>query len=403
MRARRCGVLALVAGLVLAVIQPAGAASPTDVLESFFEGANAILKTVDPFGDLDVPRQAVRSLVNDVFDFRAASAQALGPAWLSRTPAEQDEFVELFAVFLERGFIGMIGSKASVSDGVKIQFVDESIGEDWAGVATSLLSRSGQELPVDYWFVRSGDRWKIQDVVIDGVSLISNYRSQFTRILGAYPYSEILARLKGTQPEATAAIAESVAPLEPPLRQAPPPRVPAAPPIPPVPVVRQSPWLASVAVPPPTVPASLMSRTFQEIQLAALPSERSPSERVRAPSAAPVPEIREAAVQSREPQAAREIPAVREFQAAREAKAAGAFWIQLGVFQSENAAAHLAERFRRDGATISKTWLTNAAGNRVGVWARVRVGPFANRSEAQSKLQDLSARGQAGFIAETRD
>lgn len=68
-----------------------------------------------------------------------------------------------------------------------------------------------------------------------------------------------------------------------------------------------------------------------------------------------------------------------------------------------DAAAHLAERFRRDGATISKTWLTNAAGNRVGVWARVRVGPFANRPEAVSKLQDLSARGQAGFIAEARD
>lgn len=88
---------------------------------------------------------------------------------------------------------------------------------------------------------------------------------------------------------------------------------------------------------------------------------------------------------------------------AREAQAAGAYWVQLGVFQSLDAATHLAERFRRDGATISKSWLTNAAGSRVGVWARVRVGPFANRSEAASKLQDLSARGQVGFIAEARD
>jgi hypothetical protein len=61
------------------------------------------------------------------------------------------------------------------------------------------------------------------------------------------------------------------------------------------------------------------------------------------------------------------------------------------VFQSVDAAARLAERFRRDGATISKTWLANAAGNRVGVW--VRVGPFADRSEALSKLQDLAVRG----------
>ena len=55
-----------------------------------------------------------------------------------------------------------------------------------------------------------------------------------------------------------------------------------------------------------------------------------------------------------------------------------------GVFQSLEAAAHLAEQFRRDGATISETWLTDDAGNRVGVRARVRVGPFADRSDALS-------------------
>jgi phospholipid transport system substrate-binding protein len=366
MRARRFGVFALVAGLGLAVAQPAGATSPTAVLEAFFEGANAILKTVDPFGDLEQPRQAVRELVNEFFDFRGASALALGSAWLSRTPDEQDEFVRLFAVFLERGFIGMIGAKASVSDGVKIQYVDESIGGEWAGVATSLLARNGQELPVDYWFVRRGDRWKVQDVVIDGVSLIANYRSQFTRVLAAYPYSEVLARLGGSQADAPAMVA------------APAPQVAGI-----VPAAQAEP--AVPRIPPPAAGTALSPRTFQEIHFTALPSGVSSSERVRAPVAAQVSEIRERSG------------------LARDGQAAGAYWIQLGVFQSVDAAAHLAERFRRDGATISKTWLTNAAGNRVGVWARVRVGPFANRPEAVSKLQDLSARGQAGFIAEARD
>lgn len=380
MRARRFGVFALVVGLGLAVAQPAGAASPTAVLEAFFEGANVILKTVDPFDDLERPRQAVRELVHEFFDFRGASALALGSAWLSRTPDEQDEFVRLFAVFLERGFIGMIGAKASVSDGVKIQYVDESIGDEWAGVATSMLARNGQELPVDYWFVRRGDRWKVQDVVIDGVSLIANYRSQFTRVLAAYPYSEVLARLGGSQPDAPAMVA------------APAPQVagivPAAqaePAVPRIPPVTQSPWGANAAALPSAAGTALSPRTFQEIHLTALPSEVSSSERVWAPVAAQFSEIRE-----------RSGPAC-------DGQAAGAYWIQLGVFQSVDAAAHLAERFSRDGATISKTWLTNATGNRVGVWARVRVGPFANRLEAVSKLQDLSARGQAGIIAEARD
>lgn len=277
MRARRSGVFALVAGLGLAVAQPAGAMSPTVVLEAFFEGANAVLKTVNPFGDLEQPRQAVRELVNEVFDFRGASALALGSAWLSRTPDEQDEFVRLFAVFLERGFIGMIGAKASVSDGVKIQYVDESIGDGWAGVATSLLTRSGEELPVDYWFVRRGDRWKVQDVFIDGVSLIANYRSQFTRVLAAYPYSEVLARLGGSQPDAPAMVAAPA-----PQVAAVVPAALAEPAVPRIPPVTQSPWSANAVATPPAAGTALSPRTFQEIHLTALPSEVSSSERGQA-------------------------------------------------------------------------------------------------------------------------
>jgi phospholipid transport system substrate-binding protein len=93
---------------------------------------------------------------------------------------------------------------------VKIQFVDESISDGWAGVATSLLTRNGQELPVDYWFVRQGESWKVQDVVIDGVSLIANYRSQFTRVLAAYPYAEIIARLGGSLGEVPSLVASAV-------------------------------------------------------------------------------------------------------------------------------------------------------------------------------------------------
>jgi len=60
MRARWCGVLAVVAGLALITAQPAAATSPTAVLEAFFARTNAILRTVDPLGDLEQPRQAIR-------------------------------------------------------------------------------------------------------------------------------------------------------------------------------------------------------------------------------------------------------------------------------------------------------------------------------------------------------
>jgi phospholipid transport system substrate-binding protein len=155
---------------------------------------------VDPAHGLETPRQAVRDLVNDVFDFRAAAAVALGPVWLSRVPEDQDAFARLFAIFLERGFVAMVGSKARVAGGVKIQYLGESIDGDSAGVETTLLTRGGQELPVVYWMVRRGDRWKVQDVVVDGVSLVMNYRAQFARVLTAYPYAELVARMQAEFP-----------------------------------------------------------------------------------------------------------------------------------------------------------------------------------------------------------
>jgi phospholipid transport system substrate-binding protein len=166
-------------------------------LVSFFEQANAVVRTVNPSRELDEPRQAIRDLVNEVIEARAAAALALGTAWHSRVPEDQDEFVRLFSIVLERGFVAAIVTKANMTGGVKVQYLGESIDGDSASVATTLLSRNGSELPVDYWLVRRGERWKVQDVAVDGVSLISNYRAQFSRVLRDYTYSELLAKMRG--------------------------------------------------------------------------------------------------------------------------------------------------------------------------------------------------------------
>ncbi len=205
--ARWLGIFALVVSLTLGFAQPAWATSPTRTLEAFFARTNTVLRSVDPAHGLETPRQAIRELVNDVFDFRAAAAVALGPVWLSKVPDDQDEFTRLFAIFLERGFIAVVGSRASMAGGVNIQFLGESIDGESAGVATTLLTRSGQALPVDYRMVRRGDRWKVRDVVVDGVSLVMNYRAQFARVLAAYPYAELVARMQAETPSGPPPIA----------------------------------------------------------------------------------------------------------------------------------------------------------------------------------------------------
>ena len=202
-------------GFLLGVAEPAGAMSPTGTLEAFFARTNTVLQTVDPAHGLAIPRQAIRDLVYEVFDFRSAAAVALGPVWLSRIPEDQDEFTRLFGIFLERGFIAMVGSKASVGGGVKIQYLGESIDGESARVATTLLTRGGQELPVDYWMMRQGDRWKVQDVVVDGVSLVMNYRAQFGRVLAVYPYAGLLARMRAQAPSEPPPAASLPAPSAP--------------------------------------------------------------------------------------------------------------------------------------------------------------------------------------------
>jgi phospholipid transport system substrate-binding protein len=199
-------------GWLLCLAQPAAAVSPKETLEAFFVRTNSVLQSMDLTHGLEKPRQAIRDLVDDTFDFRAAAAVALGSVWSSRVPEEQEAFTRLFAVFLERGFVATIGSKASVAGGVRIHYLDESIDGESARVATTLLTRAGQELPVDYWMVRQGARWKVQDVIVDGVSLVRNYRSQFARVLAAHPYAELLRRMQAET------LAEAGPAVSPPLK-----------------------------------------------------------------------------------------------------------------------------------------------------------------------------------------
>ena len=199
LRSKKALTLALAVGLFAVIARPAIAASPTETMEAFFDQANAILRGSDR--SRDEARQAIRQLVNHTIEFREAAARALGPAWNSKPKETQDEFAELFASVLERGFIAALASKANLSGGLKVRYVGESLSGDQAVVTTTLLGRNGADLPVDYRLVRRGERWKVQDVVIEDVSLIANYRAQFSRILRDYPYTGLIAKMKGDPAE----------------------------------------------------------------------------------------------------------------------------------------------------------------------------------------------------------
>jgi len=190
--------LALAVSLVLA--RDAWAGPPTDQLRAQID---RVVKTVeDPEFKKETKlrerRVAVRRIADEIFDFNETAKRSLARHWQQRTPAERKEFVDLFANLLERSYI----SKIELYNGEKIVYLGDNVDGDQATVRTKILSKQGSDIPVDYRMLRAqGDRWLVYDVVIEGVSLIANYRTQFNKIIQTSSYQELVRKMKAKQGE----------------------------------------------------------------------------------------------------------------------------------------------------------------------------------------------------------
>jgi len=192
-------VLATAAALVVAVaLQPrAWAGQPADQL---FAHIDEVLRILDD-AEIRKPaksqeqRQAIRRIANDIFDFEEISRRSLGRHWQARTATERDEFVQLFGDLLERAYFGRIESYS----GEKVAFLGDAIDGDLATVRTKIVTKQGSEIPVDYRMLRRGDRWRAYDVVIEGVSLVANYRAQFDKIIQRTSYQQLVKQVRERQ------------------------------------------------------------------------------------------------------------------------------------------------------------------------------------------------------------
>ncbi len=190
---------ALVACLVVLSVVAAHAGLPTDQLRGAIERVVKTLDNPSLKGEAKAPerRAAVRKIANDIFDFSEIARRSLGRHWTARSEAEQKEFVGLFGDLLERAYI----SKIDTYGGEKILYTGERAEGDIAVVTTKIVSKNGTEVPVDYRMLRKGDRWLVYDVNIEGVSLVSNYRTQFNKIIQTSSYAELVKKMKTKQGE----------------------------------------------------------------------------------------------------------------------------------------------------------------------------------------------------------
>lgn len=187
--------------LILAVsgFRPAWAGAPSDQLRTHVD---RVLKVLDDpalkkDGHAHERRAAVRKIANEIFDFGETAKRSLGRHWQTRTPAEREEFVQLFADLLERSYL----TKIELYGGEKILYNGDSVDGDQATVHTKIIAKGGTEVPIDYRMLRHGDRWVVYDVVIENISLVANYRSQFNKIIQTSSYQELVKKMKTKQEE----------------------------------------------------------------------------------------------------------------------------------------------------------------------------------------------------------
>ncbi len=202
---RRLG-LTTVVGLCLipALVAPVLAGVPTDQLK---EQVDSVIRVLDDPALKNKPAErhaAVRKIAEQIFDTQDTARRALGPHWAARTPEEKQEFVHLFADVLDRAYV----SKIDRYQGEKVRYTGESIDGDEAVVKTTILTKNGSEVPVDYRMHRKDGRWLVYDVIIEGVSLVSNYRTQFNKIVQTESYPALVKKLRALEAQPAASSSE---------------------------------------------------------------------------------------------------------------------------------------------------------------------------------------------------
>jgi len=180
----------------LGMIDPANAGAPTEQIQTAIEKVMTILK--DPKLQAESKKKELREVIYPKFDFTEMARRSLGSHWQRRTTEEQKEFVRLFTDLIEGAYMTNLDGY----QGEKVVIGGEKLDKDFAEVSTKILSKKGEEIAVNYKLRQAGSEWKIYDVVIENISLVNNYRSQFNRVIARSSFDELIAKMKDRQFEA---------------------------------------------------------------------------------------------------------------------------------------------------------------------------------------------------------
>jgi len=184
------GAFALAFALLLANASWALASVVTDGLKSTIDQVINVVTDPKYKGDSEARRAKLRSIINPRFDYIEMGKRSLARNWRDLSPQERKDFIDLFGQLLENSYANKIESYRDE----KINYVDEIIKGKYAMVKTEIV-RKNDVIGVDYKLINTGNEWLVYDFIVEGVSMIRNYRSQFNKIIHKDSFQVLMDKL----------------------------------------------------------------------------------------------------------------------------------------------------------------------------------------------------------------
>jgi phospholipid transport system substrate-binding protein len=176
-------------------------AGPDALVRSTSEEVLSIIRTTK---DKPTLRKLAEQKVLPHFDFRVMTQLAVGQHWRQATPEQQKALEEAFRTLLVNTYTASLNVAAVGKETVEVKPVDAKPGENDVIVRTVIRSPNRQPIPVDYRMSRTSNGWKVYDVIVENLSLVTNYRSSFASEIGRSGIDGLLKVLQAKNRELAA-------------------------------------------------------------------------------------------------------------------------------------------------------------------------------------------------------
>ncbi|WP_319406787.1 ABC transporter substrate-binding protein [uncultured Desulfosarcina sp.] len=203
--------IAAVMAVFLVMVFPAAAVSmePLAVIQAPIDTVIAILN--DPqykvAGTKSAQRDEIWKIVKPMFDFDEIAKRAVARNWSDFNDAEKIAFTDVFAQFLGNTYIDKIQGEYHNE---QIVYLGQDFYSDIYVEVKTQIVRETLTIPVNYRMLKGGDgQWKVYDIIVEGVSLVKNYRTQFASILSKDKPAQLIQQLNDKLAEQNKRLAEN--------------------------------------------------------------------------------------------------------------------------------------------------------------------------------------------------